>query len=150
MRDKLLAALGDRIGERRVYDYDGETWGIVFFDWLGLSGAFRDAFVAEIFGDCDDGDFAGLIAMNDGPVWREDSRWLPVGLDNVQDEDYELVAGVGYAEYPQFDRLLLVNLDEPAGDRIQIYSIDVDGTALPAASQQLYWEDLAPDRFRRP
>lgn len=149
-KQKLQDVIAPLIGEKCVYDRGGEEWGALLFDWDELPAAFRREFVAEIFGDCEvPGDFPELLELRERSVaWKADSPWLPFGLANVQEDDVELSAGEGFVDYPQFDQLLLVNLDERDGDSIPVYSIDVDGTAIPAPAPEPFADDLADLDFR--
>lgn len=150
-KKKLLKRIESLIGEKCVYDLGGEEWAALLFDWDELPSVFRREFVAEIFGDCDvPGDYPELLEPGDGgPAWKSGSPWLPFGLANVQDEDVELSAGDGFADYPQFDQLLLVNVDEIEDSTIPVYAIDVDGTAIPAEAPELFADDLSELDFRR-
>jgi hypothetical protein len=153
-KKKLLEQIEPLIGERSVYDLGGDEWGALLFDWEELPAAFRREFVAEIFGDCEvPGDFPEILeAVERGgvpmPSWKADSPWVPFGLANVQDDDVELSAGEGFAEYPQFDQLLVVNVNEIEGDTVPVYAIDVDGTAIPAPAPEPFADDLADLDFR--
>lgn len=153
-KKKLMEQIEPLIGDRCIYEIGGEEQSAVLFDWDDLPAAFRREFVAEIFGDCQvPGDYPELLESVEREgvpttSWKAGSPWLPFGLANVQDDDVELSAGEGFAEYPQFDQLLIVNVDEIEDDSIPVYAIDVDGTAIPAQTPEPFADDLSDLELR--
>lgn len=149
-RAKLVARVGELLDAKSFHDREGETWGALLFDWESSPEDFRHPFVAEVFGDCDlSEDFPDILTEGEeGFEWAATSPWLPIGLDNVQDDDVSLEPGDGFCEYPQFDRLLVVSKDDLDQATLPVYAIDVDGTAVPAEAPEPFADDLAAIGFR--
>jgi predicted DNA-binding WGR domain protein len=116
--DEVRALIGARCF-KKGREHEDE---LVLFDWAAIPVADQNAFVDALFGDCEDGDFAGLLDLHGDPRWNS-TRCVPFALFGVASGPDVFRGG---ASMPQFDRLLLI---DAAG---AVSGIAVDGSAVPA------------------
>lgn len=128
------------------------------FRWEDVPEPDRAEMLSSIFNDCEPEDYTDIceITPTETPHGTVHDRalkadWLPFGLAMVDLEGAAEWAGDGHAEdFPQFSELLLVNLNELAGDDTPVYRLEVDGTAIPKPAVERYRLTLGEIELNEP
>lgn len=144
--DTLQTVFQTDINQICQYNHQRDILTTVIFDWQSIDNEQKNDFVDELFSDWeDDGSLEGIIenAVPDedyiSPKWVE-GDWIPFGFANLQLDEDE-IDGEDILFAGQFDGVFLVRLSELQNEKIPVYLLEVDGTALNT-DPEIFVEDI--------
>ena len=120
---------------------------VYLFDWdkFGnqknkmMDGTEKESFIQDLMGDCESTDFNDICDVTEENSFKLKENWLPFAITMANLNDCKAWADRGFDHgVPQFSELLFVDLNNLKGKDTPIYSLEVDGTAIPKESIPLY------------